>query len=223
MRPLLVCLLLAAHAFAAPKNIRVTVRLIEVEPADLTRLMDRHPGSSADLFAATLDLISQGKAKSIDTVSQTVSNAQKATAESILERIYPTEYEPPELGSPPQPVPAVSSQITPLNVPAAWDTRNMGSSFEIEPSFDRDAGLINIRFVPEWVDETEPTVWRERSFRWGKFVERMPTFTTLRTICTVSLVPGKPMLVGVLTPQPEPKPPALPRKLLLFIRADAAG
>ena len=223
MRPLLVCLLLAAHAFAAPKNIRVTVRLIEVEPADLTRLMDRYPGSSADLFAATLDLISQGKAKSIDTVSQTVGSAQKATAESILERTYPTEYEPPELGSPPQPVPAVSSHISLFNIPAAWDTRNMGSSIEIEPSFDRDAGLINIRFVPEWVDETEATVWRERSFRWGKFVDRMPTFTTLRTNCTVSLVPGKPMLAGVLTPQPEPKPPALPRKLLLFVRADAAG
>lgn len=219
MRPLFVCLLLAAHAFAAPKNIRVTLRLIEVEPADLTRLMDRHPGSSAELFAVTLDLISQGKAKSIDTVSQTVSHAHKATAESILERIYPTEYEPPSFGPPPQT--ATVPNITQINVPAAWDTRNMGSSFEIEPSFDRDAGLINIRFVPEWVDETEATVWRERSFRWGKFVDRMPTFTTLRTNCTVSLVPGKPMLVGVLTAQPEPNPPALPRKLQLFIRADA--
>lgn len=218
MRPLLVCLLLAAHALAAPKNIRVTVRLIEVEPAELTRLMDRHPGTSAELFAATLDLISKGKAKSIDTVSQTVGGAQKATAESILERIYPTEY---DLDLPPQIVPTVSWHFSPISVPPAWDTRNMGNSFEIEPSFDHDAGPIDIRFVPEWVDETEPTIWKESSFRWGKFVDRMPTFTTLRVNCTISVAPGKPMLAAVLTPQPEPKPPTLPRRLLLFVRADA--
>jgi len=223
MRPLLVCLLLAAQAFAAPKNIRVTVRLIEVEPADLTRLMDRHPGSSAELFSATLDLVSNGKAKSIDTVSLTVSASQKGTAESILERIYPTEYDPPSFGLPPQPEPALPLDITPLVVPAAWNTRTMGSSFEFEPSFDRGAGRIGIRFVPEWVDESEPTIWGERAFRWGKFVNRMPTFTTLRTNCTISVVPGKPALAAVLTPQPEPKPPALPRKLLLFVRADVVG
>lgn len=223
MRPLLVCLLLAAHAFAAPKNIRVTVRLIEVEPADLTRLMDRHPGSSAELFADTLDLVSKGKAKSIDTVSQTVFNAKKATAESILERIYPTEYEPPRFGLPPKPEPAVSWKFSPISVPTAWDARNMGSSFEIEPSLDRGTGLIGIRFVPEWVDETEPTIWKESSFRWGKFVDRMPTFTTLRVNCSVSVAPGKPMLAAVLTPQPDPKPPALPRKLLLFVRADVVS
>ena len=207
---------------AAEPNIRVCVQLIELSHPELTKLLGE---AGTKLHPAAMALTRDGRAKLIDSSVITTISQQKATAESIGERIYPTEREPGGLGDPPPQPPTTvwSFQVgRPFYGSAwtTWDTRNTGMIFEAEPSYDEDSKMITVRMVPEWVGMTTPTTWVEYVDEWGDASDRRPTFTTLRCNTALALAPGRFVLAAVLTPQPEPPPPAVARKVLVFVRAD---
>ncbi|MES2982407.1 MAG: Amuc_1098 family type IV pilus outer membrane protein [Verrucomicrobiota bacterium] len=92
--------------------------------------------------------------------SVTARSGQKATIEVIREFIYPTEYDPPEIGQ-------VNvnngnggggggnqgggGNVTPAN-PTAFETRNTGVTLEIEPTIGENDFVIDIRFLPQIVE-----------------------------------------------------------------------
>ncbi len=63
-------------------------------------------------------------------------------------------------------------------------------------------------------------VWVKHVDEWGDASVRMPSFTALICNTALALAPGRFALAAVLTPQPEPPPPALAPKALVFVRAD---
>jgi hypothetical protein len=205
---------------AAEPNIRVCVQLIELSHPELTKLLGE-PGTK--LHPAAMALAHDGRAKLIDSSVLTTLAERKATAESIGERIYPSERDYGGLGDLPPPATVWSFQVgRPFYGSSwtTWDTRNTGMTLEAEPSYDEDSRMISVRMAPEWVGMTTPTTWVEYVDEWGDASDRRPTFTTLRCNTALTLAPGRFALAAVLTPQPEPPPPAVVRKVLVFVRAD---
>jgi hypothetical protein len=213
----------ASPARADSPNIRVCVRLIEVPHPALTELLAARDASGPALHAAASALIRSGKAKLIDCSIICVISGNKATAESVQERIYPTEYEPSTFGGTPDgfvPWQWTAKAVNRPFLPEAWHTRNVGMSFEIEPRFEEDQSTIHLRMLPEWVALNELVTWVEHVDEWGDASDRRPTFTSLRSDNSLPLVPGRFELAGVLTPQATAPAPRLDRKALLFVRAD---
>jgi len=232
MRLLIPILALLAPLFAtvrgAEPNIRVAVQFIELTPADLTKVLDASAGSGTKLHAAARGLVRSGKAKLLDTAVISAPTAERSTVESVMERIYPTEEEPNDFpnavgGTPETAFPPVNKSGIIVARPVIskdWDTRNVGMTFEAEASYDEDSSTVKVRVLPEWVAETADVVWMAHKDEWGDASLRLPTFTTLRYDGSLVLKPGRFALAGVVTPQPEPPPPALARKVLVFVRAD---
>jgi hypothetical protein len=228
MRPLflalaasLAALTVATAADERPKNIRVCVQLIEVPHPVLTELLAGPNTSGPALHDQALALAKDGTVKLLETSVVTCHHGQKASVESIRELIYPTEYEPSvlisELGQ--TPPPPEKPRLRPDSV-TAWETRNVGTTLEIEPSLPADTNLIDLRFVPEIVQLVRMNTFMEYVDEWGDASVRMPVLETSRLNTSVSLMPGQFEMVGAITPKPNTPGPAVTRKLLVFVRAD---
>jgi general secretion pathway protein D len=102
--------------------------------------------------------LAQKKGADVMTAPSIVSRSgERATIEIIREFIYPTEYEPPEVGQGGQgggnnqggggqagaPTPAT---------PTAFETRNTGVTLEVEPILGEDGYTIDLTFKPEIVE-----------------------------------------------------------------------
>ncbi len=82
-----------------PRQIRVQVEFIDVSHEQLTELMSGStpPANDAELRKRAGQLVKDGKATILETMLCIARSGQRATAESIEEFIYPTEYEPAKL------------------------------------------------------------------------------------------------------------------------------
>ena len=212
-----------------PKQIRVQAEFIEVSHEQLTELLfaPKVPANDTDLRKQLAQLVKDGKAGIVETLLCTARSGQKATTESIEEFIYPTEYEPAELpediqrqgqGRQNQNHPAAIPPSVPL--PTAFETRNLGSTLEIEPTLSEDNKIIDLRFVPEIVYHVGNTVWAEWKGEHGNSPIQMPTIYTLRVNTSVTLADGQTMLVAALSPKNKDGVPDFTRKLMVFVKAD---
>lgn len=212
-----------------PKQIRVQVEFIEVSHEQLTELLfaPKVPANGTELRKQLAQLVKDGKAGIVETLLCTARSGQKATTESIEEFIYPTEYEPAELPAEPSKDKDKDDKtkttrrdpaIGPL--PTAFETRNLGSTLEIEPTLSEDNKIIDLRFVPEIVYHVGNTVWAEWKGEHGNSPVQMPTFYTLRVNTSVTLADGQSMLVAALSPKNKDGVPDFTRKLMVFVKAD---
>ncbi len=83
-----------------PALVQVQAEFIELSHETLTELLflsEPANPSSTDLRKKVQELVRKKEAKIIETQIVTCRDGEKATTESIQEKIYPTEYEPPEL------------------------------------------------------------------------------------------------------------------------------
>ncbi len=211
-----------------PKLIRTQVEFIEVPHTTLTRLLSQ-PDTSTNhtrLRAILADLAARGEATVVETLLVTARSGQKATSESIQESIYPTEYEPPEMWNRPDPNARdeAGAQIaigqTIGYTPSAFETRNVGSTLEIEPTLDESSTIIDLRFVPEITYHTGNETWAEWIDERGDASVRMPTFYTLRINTSLTLMAGQPLLAAALSPKNEDGVTDPTRKLMVFVRCD---
>ena len=99
--------------------------------------------------------LAQKKGSDVMTAPSVLARSgEKATIEVIREFIYPTEYEPPEIGQGGQG--GIGAQggaagVTPAT-PTAFETRNTGVTLEIEPVIGENNQTIDLRFAPEIVE-----------------------------------------------------------------------
>lgn len=213
-----------------PKQIRVQVEFIDVAHEQLTELMfgEKPPANDVELRKQAGQLVKDGKATVMETLLCTARSGEKATSESIEELIYPSEYEPAQLPEDPhskdkeetdkaKPT-RLDSAIGPL--PTAFQTRNLGSTLEIEPTLSEDNKIIDLRFLPQIVYHVGNQVWAEWKGEHGNSPVQMPTFYCVRLNTAVTLADGKPMFVAALTPKKQDGTPDNTRKLMVFVRAD---
>jgi hypothetical protein len=213
---------------ALPRMIRVQAEFIEMPHATLTRLLQkpRESSSDSDLRAELDALLEKGEARILETMLCTTRSGQKATSGAVREYIYPTEYEPAELPSTiriddsGEQLASDGTDFATGPTPTAFETRNLGSMFEITPILGANDRLIDLEFAPEIVYHVENETWSEWKDKRGDASVRMPVFYVLRINTDVTLVAGQTLLVGAVSPKNEEGVPDMDRKVMIFVRAD---
>lgn len=208
----------------APKQVRVQVEFIDLSHDALTDLLFgiRPDGSDATkLRGRVRDLVKRKEAKVLETQIVVARSGQKATGESIHEFIYPTEYEVAMPQDPKAEEKGNQTACSPLASPTAFETRNVGSTLEIEATIGADASVVDLRFVPELVWHTGETVWAERRGPEGN-VQRiqMPDFYTARLNTALACIDGQYTFAGALSPRNERGESDVSRKLMIFVKCD---
>lgn len=219
--------------FNAPKMVRVQVEYVELSHETLTDLLFLADPPSADatpLRKQVQELVKKGEAKVMETMICNARSGEKALAESINEFIYPTEYEPPELpgsftlpdrdkGLAPDELMLLRMMRTPAT-PTSFETRNLGSTLEIEPTSD-DGKYIDLRLAPDIVWHTGESVWIEDKLPDGNVSRiQMPKIYSARITTALTCKEGQYVLAGVVSPKDAEGTTDLSRKLMIFVKCD---
>lgn len=105
--------------------------------------------------------------------------------------------------------------------PTSWETRNLGSTLEIEPIIAEGNRIIDVRLVPELVWHTGNTVWHEGKDSAGNpFKVQMPDIYTLRVNTSISCVKGHYTLVCAQSPKDAKGDTDTTRKVMVFVKCD---
>lgn len=204
-----------------PKMVRVQVEFIEVPQETMTGLLygPKKSANDTELRAKLQELIGKKEARMLETQMVTARSGQKAMGESIHEYIYPTEYAPPELPAHYTKTPPPSPIRIPA-IPTAFETRNVGSTLEIEPTIDVSGSMIDLRFLPELVYHTGNETWQEVTEGKDTYQVQMPNFYKISVNTSVALITGQPFLVSAASPKNDAGDADFSRKVLIFVRAD---
>jgi hypothetical protein len=208
-----------------PTQVQVQVEYLEMSHEALTKLLFLAKPKSSDatkLREQVQDMVSKNEAKVLETQIASARSGQKATSESIHEFIYPTEYEPPSLpgtfeGKPPKNPP----EWSPAPTPTAFETRNLGSTLEIQPTIGENNRIIDLRFVPELVWRTGNVTWHEGKDSLGNpFKVEMPDIYSIRLSTALILINGQYTLAGVVSPKNDKGDADMTRKVMVFVKCD---
>ena len=220
----------------APKLVQVQVEYIELAHEKLTDLMFMAKPATADatgLRQKLQELVKKGEARLLETQLVTGRSGEKFVTESVDEYIYPTEAEPPDhpgkvtlpenkgAGWAPDNLKALAALIGPPT-PTSFETRDLGSTLEAEPTLGGGGKMIDLRFVPELSWKTGRTIWQERKDPLGNVVKiETPRIYTLRLATTLSLKDGEYVLAGVATPRDQNGEADFARKVMVFVKAES--
>jgi hypothetical protein len=220
---------LASQAHAqSPKHVRFWTQYIEVPHATLSGWLNGEKRTGQEIHSEAVKLATNGGAKILETNMVVCRSGQKANIESIREEIYPTEYEPPELpgsfSGDFRGFPSTNNlpELRP-GTPTAFETRNTGVILEVEPTIGEQDKLIDLRFSPEIVTPFRLETCMEHIDKWGDASIRMPVYETWRSTTSVILYSGKFELVSVIAPKAKVPSPLIPKRILLFVRADVVA
>lgn len=173
------------------KNLSLSFETFSLDLAEAATLT-RANLDDQSLYSKLLELIAKKAAKQEQlTVIKTLSGT-KATAESISEKIYPTEYMPPTSADEKE-QPNTAAQP----VATAFETRNTGTTIEVELTLSEDGQTVELHMVPE-------TVSLAAQDDFGQGV-KMPNFESQRFNSSLTLKTGKPTLVGTINRPPNSK------------------
>jgi hypothetical protein len=197
------------------RNIQCQVECIEVSQEEMTKLLFQRNQSLADvtkLRKELQDMVGQKRAKVVDTMMVIAKSGQKATSESHLEYIYPTEQEPPEVPNSvkvpdkvttPEDVRIMELMRTP-NTPTSFEPQNLGGSLEVEPTLGNSSREIDIRLSWEIVDHEGEKAWMEyKDSINNTYKIETPKFYVKRVSTSFTTINAGYALVATVNPQDE--------------------
>lgn len=137
--------------------------------------------------------------------------SSKALSESLLESIYPGEYEPPEIpnsititdtGGEKVDVPAsavgqLRDIVTPAT-PTTFETRNLGITLEVDVQAHSDPGVVQLTIAPEWARLVGRSTYGQ-----GVSKLEMPEIESQRLTTGANVRLDKPFLLGTFNRSPE--------------------
>lgn len=202
------------------KQIHILVEFIEVEHAWFSEWLfeNRLDSDGTPLRRALQELVREGDATIIDSSMITARSGQRAKTESVLEFIYPTEYEPSKIPEEVELSDRAEAPITPVS-PAAFETRNVGTTLEVDPVLGRDNTTIDLNLAPEIVAHDGYSVWPSEEVDPG-FQSRMPTFYTMRFSTQVTVTDGNYGLLGTVRPKEASQRGVEDPIVIGFVRGD---
>ncbi len=226
MKSLLPLLILCALPLAAQEpviaTLQITVDFIETTPAIATEILhgEKLPTSSLEWHDTLKRLLKDGESKLAATLNVTTKSGQRATAESVKERIYATEYNVPVGRA--KHAPAVPAGLSGVDVPipTAFEMRPVGARFEVDPVLGPDGKSIDLNIAPEFVIDlgNEPQLSLPTDG-----VERelivMPKFYTMKVQTATAVTDGGSSLLGVLLPPAGNEGPDGEKRVLCFVTA----
>lgn len=179
---------------AGPFNISVCYETFSLPLAIAAKLQRQQP-ADPELYKQLVAAVEKESARQESFIVLRGKSGQKALAESISERIYPTEFSPPSL-----PCNVSSAPADPIPLPAlptAFTTRNVGNTVEIQATVSEDGQMVEVMIVPETVTEMARETWGQ-----GLAVTEMPVFEAQRITTTATCRVGQPNLIGTLNRPP---------------------
>lgn len=234
LRPLFSAVLLLVLATPAisqealPRLVRTQVEFIEVSHTKYTELtFGPHASSNNTELRQKLDeLVRKGEAKVAETMMCISLSGDQASTASFDELIYPTEYKGAEM---PNTVQIESASNEPLSLnrglggppkPASFETRNIGSTLEIEPTIAEKGRFLHLRMACELTQHSDDTTWAEWNDDKGDASIRMPNVYTARVDTKTVVLGGEYTLVAALTPNAAAGNADFSRKWMVFVKCD---
>ena len=214
----------APEGEAKPRQVSIQLDWIKLPHLTANQLLRRHLQHSTDgdaLYAAVQELILQKKAERMDLNCLLVRGGQRSKVEAVIEKPYPTEFDPPQVGNAGAAGDASAAENVAPTTPNSFTWRNTGHTAEVEATVGEDGHTIDLNLAPQWVEHL--TDWT-----WGKGVSEIkrPVFGTDKVSTQLLCGNGEWELAGLFTPPwlPEDgKPPGsapLPGdRVFLFVRA----
>ena len=181
----------------SPVTVSVLAEYIEVDDSEGANLLSEldTSASATALHEKLSEMVEAGSAKLIESATLTTRSGQRAKVSSGKRWIYPTEMDPPEI---PQEIRGPIEQgvdfITPLSF-TAFDTRNVGTTLEVDPVTGPGKVIIDINLAPELV-----AYFGDSKHGRGASEAIMPVFATMKTSTAITARSGEPVLVTVLNP-----------------------
>ena len=169
------------------RQIGITVEYFQLDHTEAnSHVRDHLSSGSADATALheTLStLADQDKAQRIGSTYLVTRSGQRAKVESIVEHIYPTKFDPPE----------ISSKLTgPFDnrvdlktnlTPTGFETRNAGFTIEVDPILGADGVTVDLNIATGVVEYMGDDDWGQKESRVSQ-----PVFNSMRnSIATTSL------------------------------------
>lgn len=189
------------EAFSLPKS----------EAAELQRAGHRDEALYGVLIAA----VDSNKAKQEKLMAVRSMSGLNSTVENIDERIYPTEYLPPQSPSDIS-TPLLTSPLSEKTdgtapsdffslIPAlavSFDTKNCGDTMEMEISNELSNGLLSMRCTVTHVALLQMDTWGQ-----GLATTEMPRFSVQKQKSGFQVKSGVPALLGTYSPALEAQDP----------------
>lgn len=222
-------LTIPAHKGAEPRaTLALRLEIWELDARQAVSMLDSAPAKEV-AEKVRPQLTADTSAKLVHSQLLTLDERTQSSNEAIIEQIYPTEYEPPEV--PPQPaVPARKRQENPAEwskklqdmltaaCPSAFDTRNTGLTFE--------AQIQPVQAEPHCWDASlnveEVLLIRKDQVGTPQLDMTMPVFSSFRIDTALRLTEARWQILGLAEPpRSKPDEPAN-RRWLTFVRIDRA-
>lgn len=206
-----------------PRQIHIVVEFIEVMGALYHDWMfeNRITSDGTPLRKQAQDWIRSGEATVLDTAIVTARSGQRAKTESVSSVLYPTEPGVPEI--PNEIFLEGEGTESPIarNVPSAIETRNVGTTLEVDPVLGADNFTIDLNLAPELVRQNGVVDWPPEN-ELPIFTVSMPRFYTMKVTTQLTTTHNRYQFMGTCKPM---EPAVEGRKnpiVLLFARADIA-
>ncbi len=207
----------------AERQITVYYEFIEVDHLDFSDwLFENVMDSDGTEFRnAVQQWIKEGKAEIIESATVLARSGQRAKVESIDEYIYPTEYNPSKA---PNEVTLKDGAEAPIAAtsPTAFETRNLGTTLEVDPVLGADNTTIDMNMSPENVLLEGVEKWHHKSVD-PRFQTNFPTFYTMKITTQVTGHDGRYIFVGATRPLKAADPERKNPLVLHFVRGDVGS
>jgi hypothetical protein len=164
------------------------------------------------------ELLDNGKAKHLETSYLATRSGQHAKVESIAELIFPTEMGgPPSMPNEIRSSVSKTADLTTSQAYTSFTTRNIGTTFSIDPVLGSDRSTIDINMGPEITDFIG---WDFHGKEPAQVVQ--PVVTHLGVSTAISSRKGKAILAGMHTPiDRKSRKPKNGKRVLVFITGAA--
>ena len=161
-----------------------------------------------------MDLVKKGEAKLVDTLWGRSPLNEMGKIEAIVEKIYPTEYEPPELpqfvvggvagkneGGSAQATVEVKGDLYTGATPTAFDTRNIGTTLEFEAAVSEEnpgkIGLSIFLQASKFLQNDHFVVEGQEDDARGTANITMPRFSIISQEFVATVTAGNHSLLGI--------------------------
>ena len=175
--------------YESKSQVRVDVLMVSVPEAEAIKLIPilRDSATVDAGQKSILELIAQKKAVLLDWPEVVSHVGEQAVTETIVEKRYQTEPEPP---SPPN---AVDGKFTPQ---AVVEVKNVGTTLQVETLLSPDGKSVNINMAPQRVAFLRMDAQLNLSSKAGPPIEiKGPVFTNSKVTTGITLRDGERRLV----------------------------
>jgi hypothetical protein len=211
-------------------QLRIQLEWIEMDHETFTALLEdeesmkvqgRLSADAGPLRESVRKLVKEKDARMLETALVIARSGQRAKVESITEYIYPTEYDAPGMIVPSGEAKTTATRFRYTPNPAAFETRNLGVTLEVDPVLGADNKTIDLNLAPEIVYLVDQETYGEFDSESGEVDIVMPTFYTMKTTTQITLIDGEYTILGAHSPFNEDTMRTDPeRKVIIFAKVD---